>query len=83
MTMTGIVDKLLVQDELLTGSEVCKILRMSKSSLLRTLSNHADFPRPLRVGGATVRKPRMLFFKSEIEAYLTASRNGEGAPSAG
>lgn len=56
--------------QLLTFSEVCSLLRKSRSGLYKLISTDPTFPKPIKDGGA--RSARAFFVEAEFAAWQQA-----------
>ncbi len=56
--------------QLLTFSEVCSLLRKSRSGLYKLMASDPNFPKPVKDGSA--RSARTFFVATEIAAYQDA-----------
>lgn len=63
--------------QLLTFSEVCSLLRKSRSGIYKLMAADPSFPLPIKDGAA--RSARAFFVASEIAAYQDAKLAGRAA----
>ncbi|MNF86874.1 hypothetical protein D3C84_693240 [compost metagenome] len=56
--------------QLLTFSEVCSLMRKSRSGLYKLMASDPSFPKPVKDGAA--RSARSFFVAAEIAAYQGA-----------
>lgn len=54
--------------ELLTLEDVCRILKLSRSTVERRIRSDPNFPQPRRLSGGRL----IRFLSTEVEAYLAA-----------
>lgn len=62
--------------QLLTFSEVCSLMRKSRSGLYKLMGNDPSFPKPVKDGEA--RSARAFFVAAEIAAYQDAKLQARG-----
>lgn len=63
--------------QLLTFTEVCGLMRKSRSGLYKLMASDPTFPKPVKDGEA--RSARAFFVASEIAAYQDVKLAGRGA----